>query len=146
MPRFPRRRSILVGLVAAAVTAGLVTAGCTDAGPNGNNPENLVAEHVSVAKFADEIAKGAVVIDVRTPNEFTSQRIDGAKNISLDAPDFTQRIGELDKSARYAVYCESGVRSSEAVKRLNAAGFEHAFYLEGGLEDWNLAGKPVTSG
>ena len=68
-------------------------------------------------------AAGAVVIDVRTPQEFAEGHLDGAVNIDVNSADFAARIRALDPGARYLVYCRSGNRSAQAVERMKAAGF-----------------------
>jgi rhodanese-related sulfurtransferase len=51
------------------------------------------------------------VIDVRTPAEFQSGCLNGAKNVDIEASDFDSKIAALDKKANYLVYCRSGHRS-----------------------------------
>lgn len=67
--------------------------------------------------------EGLVIIDVRTPAEFSEQRLDGALNINLQSSDFVDRISQLDRNGNYAVYCRSGNRSAEAVAAMRTLGF-----------------------
>lgn len=66
---------------------------------------------------------GAVIIDVRTPEEFASGHLDGALNIDVSSLDFDQKIIELDPKVRYLIYCRSGNRSAQALARMNGLGF-----------------------
>jgi phage shock protein E len=68
-------------------------------------------------------SEGLVIIDVRTPAEFSEQRLDGALNINLQSSDFVDRISQLDRNGNYAVYCRSGNRSAEAVAAMRTLGF-----------------------
>jgi len=68
------------------------------------------------------VDRGAVLLDVRTPEEFAIGHIDGALNIPID--DLGARIAELaDKDNPVIVYCRSGSRSAQAAKTLEKAGF-----------------------
>ena len=68
-----------------------------------------------------------ILLDVRTPQEFSTGHIKGALNINFSAPDFTSKIDELDKSATYLVYCKVGGRSSKAMKLMQEKGFKKVF-------------------
>jgi len=77
---------------------------------------------------------GALLVDVRTPEEFEAGHIAGAKNIPLS--ELTQRMDEFGaKDGVVVVYCRSGRRSGQAQKTLGMAGFK-AVHNAGGLEDW----------
>ena len=59
--------------------------------------------------------KNAVIIDVRTPEEFELSRIPNSKNIDFYNPqNFMQEIEKLDKDVSYYVYCRTGVRSANS--------------------------------
>ena len=64
-----------------------------------------------------------MIIDVRTPAEFATGHLDGAVNIDIQSPDFTDRIGELERSGSYVVYCRSGNRSGMAMAQMLDMGF-----------------------
>lgn len=67
------------------------------------------------------LEKGIVLVDVRTPMEYTTGHIQGAVNIPLD--ELRGRLGELDKSVPQYIYCQSGQRSYLATRILEANGF-----------------------
>lgn len=83
------------------------------------------------------------VVDVRTLREFAAGHLKGARNIDFTAPDFAQRIGELDRGKPVAVHCQSGKRSAAAVVKMREMGFELLYDLEGGAAAWQRAGKPL---
>ena len=87
--------------------------------------------------------KNAVVLDVRTPDEFKKGHVPGAVNINVDDPSFNKKVAELDKSKTYLVHCARGVRSARAVSRLSGMGFDHLFDFAGGFEGWKKSGKPI---
>jgi CRP-like cAMP-binding protein len=77
------------------------------------------------------VKAGAVLIDVRMPEEFSQRAIKGALNLPL------YRLREdaatqIDRKARLIVYCNTGERSSAAAFILTRLGYE-VFALQGGL-------------
>ena len=78
----------------------------------------------------------AVLIDVRTPEEFDEAKIPGARLINISSPSFLSEIQTLDKSKSYYVYCRSGNRSYHAVSAMIDLGFEKVYNLAGGIIDW----------
>ena len=79
----------------------------------------------------------AVVLDVRTQEEFESGYIPKAINIDIQmGPSFIDEINSLDKTKSYYVYCRSGARSSQAVQLMRELGFNNTFNLLGGILDW----------
>lgn len=102
-------------------------------------------ELVPPAVFEKEMAADKTqVIDVRTPKEFQSGHINGAVNLHIYDKDFTERLEHLDKNKTVYVYCKAGGRSAEAVEAMKSKGFIHVVELDGGMDAWNEAGKPVT--
>ena len=89
---------------------------------------------------------GTVVLDVRTPAEFTACHLDGATNLDIEAADFAQRLAALDKTATYAVYCRTGHRSGLALQQMQATGFTNAADLSGGITAWTAQGRATVTG
>lgn len=88
--------------------------------------------------------KGAVrVLDVRTPEEIAEGALSGAINIDFTNDNFKSEIAKLDKRRTYLIYCKVGGRSSEAAKMMREAGFTHLYSLDGGIDAWQEAGKPI---
>jgi rhodanese-related sulfurtransferase len=103
-------------------------------------------ELVSAVDAADIIAEdsGAIILDVRTPEEFGEGHIEGAVNIDFYAADFAARLAGLDPEASYVVYCRSGNRSAETAKLMADLEFSRVDEIEGGILAWNAAGLPVA--
>jgi rhodanese-related sulfurtransferase len=99
------------------------------------------ADPEAAAKLVAE--KKVSVLDVRTPKEFTDGHIAGATNLNFNAPDFEERLGQLDKSKTWLVHCASGGRSTQSLVALKKLGFQSVVHLDGGLKAWQKAGKPV---
>jgi rhodanese-related sulfurtransferase len=81
-----------------------------------------------------------VVLDVRTPGEFSQGKIRGAKNIPVD--ELERRAGKMlpDKDALILVYCHSGVRASSAVYLLSQLGYTNVKNF-GGIISWPYGTK-----
>ena len=88
--------------------------------------------------------KEAVLVDVRTPAEFTEGHLQKALNSDYRNGQFEEDLQHWDKSKTYYLYCASGNRSGKAAKLLEEAGFK-TIYNIGGYEDLKAAGLPVTS-
>lgn len=127
-------------VVAAALIAGvLLLAGCSS---NKGAITNMNAKDFSAITQQSNV----VILDVRTPGEFSQGHIEGAMNIDVEASTFDSEIAKLDKTKTYAVYCHSGRRSGIATQAMAKMGFTHLYNLQNGLSDWMSQGMmTVTS-
>lgn len=69
------------------------------------------------------LKKGALVVDTRTPGEYSNGHVKGAINIPYDIISRAIDQHETDKSKSIIVYCRSGNRSSHAKRYLIEAGY-----------------------
>jgi thioredoxin 1 len=99
---------------------------------------------LSVSDFAERMEEdsSAILLDVRTPEEFLNGHLLQARNIDWNENDFEQQISEIDKSQSIFVYCLSGGRSAAAAEKMRSDGFKHVYELEGGLMKWRAANLP----
>jgi len=88
----------------------------------------------------------AVILDVRSAEEFQSGMIANAVNVDFNNPEFTAIIDSQDKEKPYFVYCAKGGRSSKAADLMQDLGFKNVYHLEGGLTAWKNAGLPLAAG
>ena len=98
--------------------------------------------------FSDALNKtpDALVLDVRTPDEFAGGHLDKAVNVDWNGGGFDAWMEKIDKEANIYVYCLSGGRSGSAGSALREAGFKHVTEMEGGMMKWKAAGLPVSGG
>jgi phage shock protein E len=133
-----------LSLVAALTVAEISSTFAQD------KPKSTEAGKTSVsnvdANGADKLIKEkkAVVLDIRTPDEFSGGHIAGAVNIDFYAKDFDKKLGELDKSKTYLVHCASGGRSTKSLDKFQHLKFQSVVHLDGGFKAWEKAGKPVA--
>lgn len=97
---------------------------------------------VTVDGVPDPIPADLVVLDVREQHEWDAGHIDGAVHLPLS--ELPVRVGELDPQARTLVVCHLGGRSARATQWLGAQGHD-AVNMDGGMEAWQAAGRPITS-
>ena len=75
------------------------------------------------------VAEGAVLLDVRTPQEFQQGHPDAALNIPVQ--ELPRRLAEVGPpGTRVVVYCAAGGRSAQAVQLLRAGGYTDVFDLK----------------
>jgi rhodanese-related sulfurtransferase len=86
-----------------------------------------------------------VLIDVRSLQEYASGHIESAINMNMYSSAFMDEIKGLDKTKKYALYCQSGGRSSMALQFMKSLGFAEVVHLDGGISAWQDAGPPITS-
>ncbi|OIQ71514.1 thiosulfate sulfurtransferase PspE precursor [mine drainage metagenome] len=67
----------------------------------------------------------AVILDVRTPDEFASGHVDGAINVPLSGFAQAHAKAAPDKSRQVIVYCQSGARSGQAMLLLKHQGYSN---------------------
>ena len=112
---------------------------------NGQNSKEI--KTIASKAFAEKMAStpNPQILDVRTPEEFTSDHIDNAKNINWLGTTFVSDVEKLDKSQPVFVYCKSGGRSQKAAEKLNELGFKTIYQLDGGILKWDAAGYSKPS-
>ncbi|WP_251386805.1 rhodanese-like domain-containing protein [Mediterraneibacter agrestimuris] len=76
------------------------------------------------------IVSGAVLLDVRTPQEYKEGHIPGSKNVPLQTINKAELVVK-DKEIPLYVYCYSGSRSSQAVSMLKRMGYENVTNIGG---------------
>lgn len=100
-----------------------------------NKDKNMNYSLLTYSEFNTKFKQtpNAILIDVRTKEEFDSGHIENAINIDIQDPSFVSEIQKLDKDGQYFVYCRSGNRSAQAVSLMKKQGIKNIFELEGGI-------------
>lgn len=110
--------------------------------------EQRTLETVDVGTFLDiyetrTAEDRGVILDVRTPDEFSSGHIEGAENFDYYGPNFADLLDNLDKDEAYFVYCRSGSRSGSVLRMMDELGFREVYNLYGGISQ-NAPYLPVV--
>lgn len=117
---------------------------------NGYDSIDEVMHRGNIPLLADEfeikIKSGALVLDVRTKDEFREGHIPGSIFIGLDG-NFAMWVGALIKDINQKILLVAPQeRVAETVLRLARVGYDHACgYLNGGIDAWVSAGKTITT-
>ncbi len=111
----------------------------------GQSAGKVVYKELEPAAFRQTLQKtpGAVLLDVRTAEEYEEGHLAQARNVDYKRDDFRQQVGKLDKSKPYFVYCKAGVRSEKAADIMKELGFRQVYTLDGGIDEWEDEDLPV---
>ena len=121
-------------------------AGCGDSkeAPEATNQDGNASSARSqfVNMKASEAAKilknnpEAVVLDIRTPKEYTEGHIPDAINIDYKADSFESELEKLDRDTTYLMHCRSGRRSANSLEIFEKLGFRHVIHMDDGILGW----------
>lgn len=112
--------------------------------------EDIVSENevrdisVEQAKAFISAYPDIVVLDVRTPREFSSGHIEGAENVNYLGFDFRLKLRDLSPDKTYLVHCRSGHRSERAVQIMQQEGLTRILHMDGGFNAWKDAEFAVS--
>lgn len=118
------RRQIVIILCLLMI---MTITGCNNSG------YTQISMQEAVSMMQEE--SGYIILDVRTPEEFSERHIPDAINIPNEVIG-NEEIAELpDKEQIILVYCRSGNRSKQASEKLAALGYTNVYEF-GGIIDW----------
>ena len=130
----------MIRAVAVLLLAVVALTGCSG---SGTTTTDEGVRTVAAGEAQQLIDDGAVVIDVRTPEEFASGHLADARNIDVQADSFHTEVDALDRDATYVLYCRSGARAGAAGEMMLEMGFTDVANA-GGFEDLASAGLPTA--
>ncbi|MFA7404560.1 MAG: FAD-dependent oxidoreductase [Pelobacteraceae bacterium] len=101
-----------------------------------------ISPHEVKRKFDED--DDFILLDVRSPAEHVEIGIEGAKLIPLGM--LREKLDELPRDKEIIAFCKVSLRGYEAHKILEAAGFAHTKYMDGGILAWPypLRGAKIT--
>ncbi len=105
--------------------------------------EHVAVPEVDVDELQDRLAEGAVLLDVREPDEVDEARVSGALRIPLQS--VPERVDEIPAGGTLYVICAMGGRSRAATEFLRSHGMD-AVNVAGGTNAWVAADFPTESG
>jgi NADPH-dependent 2,4-dienoyl-CoA reductase/sulfur reductase-like enzyme/peroxiredoxin family protein/TusA-related sulfurtransferase/rhodanese-related sulfurtransferase len=106
----------------------------------GYNAENIMKGlfmPLSPYKFHEWSHSDSCLIDVRTPDEYSLNAIEGSVNIELDQ--LRSRLDEVPRDKNLYIFCGVGLRGYVAARILRQHGFEQVYNLSGGLKVYQSA-------
>ena len=98
--------------------------------------ENILAKRVKIVHWHDmeHVAPDAMIIDVRTKEEYEGGHIENAVNIPVD--ELRVRLPEIPRDKHIYVYCAVGLRGYTASRILLQNGFDTVYNLSGGYKTY----------
>ncbi len=97
-----------------------------------------LAKTISVQEAKEKLDRGDdfLIVDVRTPQQFAPKHIDDPRVMQVTLGDIRERIEEVPRDKEIVALCAMGIRSYEAQRIFEGAGFKDVKYIEGGLQAW----------
>ncbi len=99
-------------------------------------------DHIDPVESKRRVDAGALLLDVRNPNEWQAGHAEGAAWIPMR--ELAERQEELPTDREIVVICKVGSRSARVAEALVAAGYDAA-NVAGGAEAWQQAGLPIVT-
>jgi len=90
--------------------------------------------------------EGAVLVDLRSANQYKDGHIAGAKNLPGDQIASDPRSLEKLAAKSVVLYCDDGATTAAAQRTLERAGAKNVISLRGGLAAWKQENLPVVKG
>ncbi len=140
-------KNTIVKFISITLFALLVACSATNESTTVTAP---TIEKIDIESASSLLAKKgkAVVLDVRTAEEYAAGHIEGAININIRDESFASQVAaKLDKNKTYIVHCAANVkngRTDKAIKIMSEQGYTNMLDLSGGIAKWMQNGKPVV--
>ena len=144
-----KMRTATAAVLAAVFLAG--AAGAADSAAPAPAPQAAVQKKIDdkasivVAEARRLMAsrKDLLLVDIRSPQEFSQGSIAGAQNIPFI--DIMEGRHQLPKDKPLLLICSIGGRSFAAVQLLQEKGYTEVYNLDGGLQAWSRASLPLQT-
>lgn len=143
------RRSIMLLTLSVSLIIGVVLVGGCTGNETQTVTETQIIEVVTPQEAFNMIESNRnnpdfVIIDIRTPEEFTEGYIEGAINIDYYSATFEDELDSIDKNKMYLIYCEWGNRSGATLATMEGLKFMEVYDIKSGIEAWLTEGLPVV--
>jgi rhodanese-related sulfurtransferase len=140
------RTVVRVAGPACVLAIAVLPVGCTTSpgSPTRDISEKITVQEASALIQSRDGDPNLVILDVRTPTEFATERIAGAIDIDVENSSFNSEVDKLDKSKTYLVYCRTGRRSAIATGIMTGLGFTDLKDMTGGITAWKAGSYPTT--
>jgi len=143
-----KKKLVMLVLSVALILGLTAVAGCVRSETDTVGPETQIIENITPKEAFTLIENNRdnpnfVIIDVRTPQEFAEERIEGAINLDYSADTFKDELNKLDKNRTYVIYCRSGGRSGGALDLMKELRFKEVHNILGGIIAWKADVLPT---
>jgi len=138
---------VMLVLLGFLIVPSLLISGCINQeniGPQTQIIEDVTLEEAFALIEDNRYNQDFVIIDVRTPEEYASGRIEKAINLDYYSETFADELDKLDKDKTYLIYCRSANRSGKALDMMAELGFAEVYNMLGGMVRWEAVGLPTV--
>lgn len=90
-----------------------------------------------------QIKKGALIVDVRTPEEVAEVTFDVPNYINIPFNELEDRFAELPKDKTIIIACIDGKKSERAAQFLINLGYNNVHFMRNGLKKWAAKEFPI---
>ena len=91
---------------------------------------------INMHELKEKQKNGAIIVDVRSSQEYYEGHINGAINIPYYEIKMDVNNVLKNKNEEIVLYCQTGFRSKQAYKKLIKLDFKNVYNLYGGLDNW----------
>ena len=144
-------KNLMIPVFLGALVIGvLLTSACIQTETNIAKPEiqiqmmeDITPEEAYILKQENKDNPNFVILDVRTPEEFSGEYIGNAVNLDYYSNTFKNDLDKLNKNKTYLIYCRSGRRSENALNIMKDLDFKEVYNVLGGIIKWKSEGLPA---
>jgi len=144
-------KNLMISVFLGALIIGILsTSGCIQTETNTANSEtkiqimeDITPEEANILKQENKDNPNFVILDVRTPEEFSDEYIGNAVNLDYYSNTFKNDLDKLDKNKTYLIYCRSGRRSENTLNIMKDLDFREVYNVLGGITKWKSEGLPT---
>ena len=141
---------MISAFLGALIIVVLSTSACIQTETNIAKPEtkiqiieNITPKETYILIQENKDNPNFVILDVRTPEEFSGEYIENAVNLDYYSNTFKNDLDKLDKNKTYLIYCRSGNRSGNALNIMKDLDFREVYNVLGGITKWKSEGLPT---
>lgn len=128
--------------------ANILNIVATNQGKRPLTPGRPTAAPLSVAELVKLVGEGCLLVDTRSSALFGAGHIAGSFNVQLTGSEFEQRVGWVTPdNARLILVTEKDEQAQEAIYKMGFVALDSQVvgFVEGGVEAWMAAGKPLQT-
>jgi rhodanese-related sulfurtransferase len=114
-------------------------------------PDRAAAKYKTISAIScDSLIKANVenpnfvILDVRTPDIWKADHLQGAINRNYYDADFDAQLKALPKNKIFLLHCQSGGRSAPTLQKMKNLNFAEVYEMSGGINSWNSLALPTT--
>jgi rhodanese-related sulfurtransferase len=144
------RNLIVAGLLVSLVSGVVILEGCLSEAVEPQisrcGEEGIVAREALSLIEDNKNNADFIIIDLRLPQDFEKEHIEGAINIDYTSETFRQELDTLDRNKSYLVYgyCACGGIGWNVVRTMEELGFKKVCNMWAGIEQWREEGLPTV--